>query len=108
VAYYQAVGGISWLEVKVRRLRAAAADFYSVEDDGANADEQRDSDGAAVQVARGRVTSSPRSQRIFVRMTWRRSRPEYGAGADADVVHVATDDGAGQTLESGANDDGRR
>src|SRR5260370_34288767 len=115
VAYYQAVGR-NFSALKEQRAGgddAAGADFYAVEDDGAHANEAAGLDRAAVQgdaVADGDVVAE--EQRIVVAHDVEDAAVlNIGAGADADVVHVAADYGAGpdagvRTDDDVADDDG--
>ena len=76
---------------------AAFADGHAVQDDRAHADQAAAGDVAAVQrdaVTDGDVVAE--DQRIFVaHYVEDRAVLDIGAGADADVVHVAANDGAG-------------
>ncbi len=108
VAYYQAVGRNfgALEEQRAGGDDAAGADFYSVEDDGAHADQAAGLDGAAVQgdaVADGDIVAE--EQRIFVAHNVEDAAIlDIGARADADVMHVAADDGAGPDAGVGADD----
>ncbi len=108
VAYYQAAGrDFGALEEQgAGGYDAAGADFYSVEDDGTHADEAAGLDGAAVQgdaVADGDVVAE--EQRVFVAHYVEDAAVlDVGAGADADVVHVAAHNGAGPDAGVGADD----
>src|SRR5712692_2448206 len=108
VAYYQAAGGdFGALEEQgAGGHDAAGADFYAVEDDGAHADQASGLDGAAVQgdaVADGDVVAE--EQRIFVAHDVEDAAVlNIGARADANVVHVAADDGARPDAGVGADD----
>src|SRR5712692_3489815 len=109
VAYYQAAGGdFGALEEQgAGGHDAAGADFYAVEDDGAHADQASGLDGAAVKgdaVADGDVVAE--EQRIFVAHNVEDAAVlNIGARADANVVHVAADDGARPDAGVGADDD---
>src|SRR5216684_4102164 len=108
VAYYEAVGrDFGALEEQgAGGYDAAGADFYAVEDDGAHAYQAARLDGAAVQgdaVADGDIVAE--EQRIFVAHYVEDAAVlDVGAGADADVVHVAAHDGAGPDAGVGADD----
>src|SRR5216684_4358360 len=109
VAYYQAVGGdFGALEEQgAGGYDAAGADFCAVEDDGTHADQAAGLDGAAVQgdaVADGDVVAE--EEGIFVAHDVEDAAVlNIGAGADADVMHVAADHGAGPDAGVGADDD---
>src|SRR5712692_10170499 len=109
MAYYQAVGrDFGALEEQgAGGHDAASADFHAVEDDCAHADQAAGLDGAAVQgdaVADGDIVAE--EERIFVAHDVEDAAVlNVGAGADADVVHVATHYGAGPDAGVGADDD---
>ena len=108
MSYHQAAwGNFSFFqEQRAGGNDAARADFYAVEDDRTHADEAAGLDGAAVQrdaVAYGNVVTE--DQRIFVAHDVENATVlDIGARADADVVHVAADDGTRPDARVGADD----
>ena len=93
----------------------AGADSCAVEDDRAHADEAAGFDGAAVEddaVANGDVVAEDERVRVAHNVE-DTAVLDIGAGADADVMDVAADDGAGPDAGVGgdgdvADDDGLR